>query len=66
MAMFDLPAILTSKGIHTSPTLLLDPENVRAAFGISLLFSTEAEIMRYFICIFANGGHRQFAGYLEI
>ena len=38
-------------------TELLDPENVGVAFGVSLQFSIDAEIMRYFICTSGNGGH---------
>ena len=43
--------------VHTSPTELLDPENVGAAIGILLLSGIEAEILRYFICTSGNGGH---------
>ena len=46
-----------SESIHVSPTELLDPENVGEAFGISLPFSAEAEIMRYFTCTSDIGGH---------
>ena len=35
-AMFDLPVTPTSETIHTSPTVLLDPENVKVAVGIQL------------------------------
>ena len=38
-----------SESVHTSTTELLDPENVDAAFGISLIFCIEAEILRCFI-----------------
>ena len=37
-AIFDLPVTLTSESIHNSPTVLLDPENVEEAVGISLLY----------------------------
>ena len=56
-AIFDLPFNPMSESVHTSPTELLDLENVGVAFGISLLSSTEAELLRYFICTSSNGGH---------
>ena len=43
-AIFDLPVTPTSESIHNSFTVLLDPENVGVAFGISLLSYTQAEI----------------------
>ena len=39
-AMFDQPASLTSNNIHNSPNVLLDPENVGVAAGISKLSYT--------------------------
>ena len=48
-AIFDLPLTPMLDSVHTSPTELLDPENVGVAFEISLLFSIEAEILRRFI-----------------
>ena len=56
-ANFILPATLMSESVSTSPTGLLDPENVGVAFGVSLLYSIEAEILRYFICTSGNGCH---------
>ena len=56
-AIFDLSLTPMSESVHTSPTELLDPETVDVAFGISLLSSIEAEILRYFICTSGNGGH---------
>ena len=44
-AIFDLPLIPMSDSVHTSFTELQDPENVDAAFGISLLSSIEAETL---------------------
>ena len=35
-AMFDLPVTPTSESIRTSPTVLLDPENVGVAVGFPL------------------------------
>ena len=35
--MIDFPVTATSKTIHTSPTVLLEPENVGVAVGIPLL-----------------------------
>ena len=45
-----------SESINTSPAVLLDPENVGVAFGVSLLSCLEAEILRYFICTSGIGG----------
>ena len=42
--MFVLPVNPTSEGIRTSPTVLLDPENVGVAVGISFLSYIQAEI----------------------
>ena len=47
-AIFYLPVIPMSESVHTSPAVMLDPENVRVAFGISLLSCMEAKILRYF------------------
>ena len=43
-AIFDFPVALTSENIHNNPTVLLDPENMGVAAGISLLSYIEAEI----------------------
>ena len=56
-AIFGLPLTPMSESVYTSPTVLLDPENVGVAFRISLLSSIEAEISRYFICTSGTGGH---------
>ena len=56
-AIFDLPLIPMSDSVHTRFTELQDSENVDVAFGISLLSSIEAEILRYGICTSGNGGH---------
>ena len=55
--MFDLPVTSTSESMHTSITVLLDPENVGVVFGISLLSGIDAEILRYFLCTSGNGSH---------
>ena len=55
--IFDLLLTPMSDSVHTSFTELLDPENVDVAFGISLLSSIEAEILRYGMCTSGNGGH---------
>ena len=47
-AIFDLLVTRMSESVHTSPSALLDPENVGTAFGISSLSSTEVEILRDF------------------
>ena len=43
-AIFDLPVTPTSESIYNSSTVLLDPENVGVAVGISLLSLIQAEI----------------------
>ena len=43
-AIFDLSVTRMLESVHTSPAVLLDPENVGVAFGISLLSCIEAEI----------------------
>ena len=49
-AIFDLALIPMSPSVHTTiPAVLLDPENVGLAFGMSLILCVEAEIMRCFI-----------------
>jgi len=42
-AIFDLPLTAMTESVHTSSTVLLDPENVGVAFGILLIFIIEAE-----------------------
>ena len=56
-ANFDLSLTPILDSGHTSPTELLDHENVGEALGFPLLSSIEAEILRYFICTSGNGGH---------
>ena len=46
--------------------MLLDPENVGVAFGISSLSGIEAEILRYFICTSGYGGHLCFTAHADI
>ena len=46
--MSDLPLTLMSESVLTIPAVLLDPQNVCVAFGISLLPCIEAEILRFF------------------
>ena len=43
-AIFDLQVTPTAESIYNSSTMLLDPENVGVAVGISLLSHTQAEI----------------------
>ena len=45
-----------SESVHTISAVLLNPENVGVAFGISSLSSIEAEILRYFLCTSSIGG----------
>ena len=47
-AIFDLPVTATLERVHPSPAVLLDPESVSVAFGITLISSIEAAILRYF------------------
>ena len=49
VTIFDLTLTPMSESVHNSLTELLDPENVGVAFGMSLLSSIEAEILRCFI-----------------
>ena len=49
-AIFDLPVTAMLERVHISRAMLLDPENVGIAFGISSLSSIKAETLRYFIC----------------
>ena len=42
-AIFDLSVTRLSESVHTSPAVLLHPENVGVAFRISLLYFMEAE-----------------------
>ena len=43
-AIFDLLVTRFSKSVHIISAVMLDPENVGVAFGISLLSCVEAEI----------------------
>ena len=43
-AIFDFQVTLTLESINNSPTVLVDPENVGVAVGISLLSHLQAEI----------------------
>ena len=56
-AMFDLPVTPTSEIIYISSSVLLDPENVGVAFGISLLSCVQAEIFIIEYVLPVNGGH---------
>ena len=56
-AMFDQPVALTSNNIHKSPTVLLDPENVGVAAGISSLSYIQTEIYDIAYVLPVNGGH---------
>ena len=56
-ASFDFPIALTSDNIHNSLTMLLDPENVGAAAGISLLSCIQAKIWDIAYVLPVNGGH---------
>ena len=56
-AIFDLPVTLTSESIHNSHTVLLDPENLGVAIGISLPSDIQAEIYDIAYVLPVNGGH---------
>ena len=67
--MFDQPlqpVALTSNNIHNSPTVLLGPEHVAVAAGISLLSCIYTEIYDIAYVLPVNGGHLQFTGYADI
>ena len=66
VAIFDLSVTRMSGSVHTSPAVLLDPENVGVAFGISLPSCIEAEILRYFICTSGSGGHLWVTSYPDV
>ena len=51
-AIFDLSLNPTLESIYTSPTVLLDLENVAVAIGMLLLSWTQAEI---YVCVYASG-----------
>ena len=56
-AMFDLPVKPTSESNHTSIIVLLDPENVEVAVGISSPSYIQAEIYDVAYVLPVNGGH---------
>ena len=62
----DFPVALTSDIIHNSPTVLLDPENVGVADGISLLCHTEAKIYDIAYKLPVNGGHLRFTSHPDV
>ena len=56
-AIFEYPLIVTSESIHTSPTVLMDPEYVGVAVGIWLLSYIQAEIYDMADVLPVNGIH---------
>ena len=56
-AIFNLPLTPLLNSVHTSPTELLDPENVGVAVGISLLSCIQADIDDIAYVLPVNGGH---------
>ena len=56
-AIFDLPVTPTSKSIYDSSTVLLDPENVGVAAGISVLSCIQAEIYGIAYVLPVSGSH---------
>ena len=65
-AIFDLPVTPTSASIHTSITVLLDPENVGVAVGVLLLFHIEAEIYEITYVLPIIGGHLCFISHSDV
>ena len=47
VAILSYPLTPMLESVHTSPIVVLDPENVGVVFEISLLSSIEAEILRF-------------------
>ena len=65
-AIFASPVTPTSESIHTSATVLLDPENVGVAVGISLLSFIQAGIQNIAYVLPVNGSHLCFTSYADI
>ena len=60
VAIFDLLVTPTSKSIYSNSTVLLDPENVGVAAGISLLSCIQTELYDIAYVLPVNGGHLRF------
>ena len=56
-SIFDLPHTPMSESVHTSPTELLNSENVGVAVGIFLISGIEAELLRFSFVLPVLGGH---------
>ena len=56
-AIFDLTLTPMSERVYTSPTELLDPDDVGVAFGISSLSNIAAEICVISYVLPVYGGH---------
>ena len=65
-AIFDLPVIPTSESIHNSPTVLLDPENVEVAVGISLISYMQADLYVVAYVLPVDGGHLWFTSHPDV
>ena len=65
-AIFELPVTLTSQSIHTSLTVLLDPDGVRVAAGISLLSHLQAKIYDIACILPVNGGYLCFTSHPDV
>ena len=65
-AMFGLPNTPMSESIQISLIVLLDPENVGVAIGISLLSYLQAEIYANAYVLPVNGGHVWFIGHSDV
>jgi hypothetical protein len=64
--VFDLTVTRMSKSVHTSLIVLLDPENVGVAVGISLLSNTQAEIKDLAYILPVNSGHLGFTSQPDV
>ena len=56
-AILDSSQIHTSSSLRSSLVLLLDPENIGIAVGVSLLSSVLAEVYDITYVLAVNGGH---------
>ena len=62
----DLPFTPTSEIIYISSSVLLDPENVRVAIGISLLSCIKAEIFVIAYVLTVYGSHLWFTSHRDV
>ena len=65
-AIFDLPITPTSESIYNSSTVLLDPEIVEVAAGISLQSCIQADIYDIAYVLPVNGSHLWFTSHPDV